>query len=86
MLILTLALIGSSSWKKNPSLSEQVDDPEYIQDYDLMGRSVQTLVDGQLSAGSHQVTFDAGRLSSGVYLYRLDTVGFTATRKMMLVK
>ncbi|CAN5428108.1 hypothetical protein BH23BAC3_BH23BAC3_28250 [soil metagenome] len=54
--------------------------------YDLTGRSVQTLVDGQLSAGSHQVTFDAGRLSSGVYLYRLETAGFTATRKMMLMK
>jgi hypothetical protein len=54
--------------------------------YDLMGRSVQTLVDGPLSAGSHQVTFDAGRLASGVYLYRLETAGFTATQKMILVK
>jgi len=53
--------------------------------YDLMGRSVQTLVDGHLSAGSHQVSFGAGRLSSGTYIYRLETAGFTATRKMMLV-
>jgi hypothetical protein len=54
--------------------------------YDLMGRAVQTLVNGSLSAGSHDVTFDASQLSSGVYLYRLDAPGFISTRKMMLVK
>lgn len=54
--------------------------------YDLMGRAVQTLVDSGFSAGRHQITFDAGRLSSGVYIYRLETPGMTATRKMMLVK
>ena len=54
--------------------------------YDLMGRTVQTLVDGNMSAGSHDITFDASQLSSGVYLYRVETPGFTSTRKMMLVK
>jgi surface protein len=54
--------------------------------YDLMGRAVHTLVDKGFSAGRHQVSFDASQLSSGVYLYRLDTPGATATRKMMLVK
>ena len=54
--------------------------------YDLTGRAVQTLVNGNLPAGSHLVTFDASQLSSGVYLYRLSSPGFTATRKMMLVK
>ena len=54
--------------------------------YDLMGRAVQTLADKGFPAGRHQVTFDASRLSSGVYLYRLEAPGATATRKMMLVK
>lgn len=54
--------------------------------YDMMGRSVMTLVDKPFSAGSHQVRLDAGRLSSGVYLYSLEASGMTATRKMMLVK
>ena len=51
-----------------------------------MGRTVQTLVNGNLPAGSHNATFDASQLSSGVYLYRLKAPGFTSTRKMMLVK
>lgn len=54
--------------------------------YDLTGRSVQILADRTFAAGSHQVTFDASQLSSGVYLYRLESPGYTATRKMMLVK
>lgn len=54
--------------------------------YDLTGRTIQTLLDGNLTAGSHQVLFDGSRLSSGVYLYRLETVGYRSTRKMMLVK
>jgi len=40
-----------------------------------------------ISAGNHTVTFDASRLSSGVYLYRLGLQnGQQITRKMMLVK
>jgi DNA-binding beta-propeller fold protein YncE len=54
--------------------------------FDLTGRAVQTLVNGNLPAGSHLVTFDASQLSSGVYLYQLVAPGFTSTRKMMLVK
>lgn len=54
--------------------------------YDLTGRTVKTLVDNSFSAGRHQIKFDASQLSSGVYLYRLETPGMTATRKMMLVK
>ena len=53
---------------------------------DLMGRKVATLVDEWLPAGNRTVTFDAGNLSSGVYLYRLQADGYTETRKMMLVK
>ena len=54
--------------------------------YDVLGRRVATLIDGKRSAGAHTVNFDASRLSSGVYLYRLQTSQVTKTRKMMLVK
>ncbi len=54
--------------------------------FDILGREVATLVDGFQKAGPHRVTFDAGHLSSGIYLYRLESATHTQTRKMMLMK
>ncbi len=58
--------------------------------YDVIGREVATLVNGQQGAGTYSVTFGAGNggrsLASGVYFYRLESGSFTATHKMMLLK
>ncbi len=54
--------------------------------YDLLGREVETLVDGEISAGVHRVTFDASRFASGIYFYRLQAGNFTATKKLLLLK
>jgi hypothetical protein len=54
--------------------------------YDLMGREVVTLVDGQQGPGSYRAELDASHLSNGVYFYRLQTGGYSQTRKLMLVK
>ena len=55
--------------------------------FDLLGREVATLIDGELyNKGSHQAKFDASALASGLYLYRLEAGGFIQTRKMMLIK
>jgi hypothetical protein len=54
--------------------------------YNLLGRKVMELVNGQQSAGYHTTTFDASGLSSGVYLYKLTTPSFTETKKMLLIK
>lgn len=54
--------------------------------YDMLGREVQTLINKRMSTGNHTVQFDASNLSSGVYLYRLETAGVQLTRKMTLLK
>jgi glucuronoarabinoxylan endo-1,4-beta-xylanase len=54
--------------------------------FDVLGREVATLINARQSAGRYRVEFNASRLSSGVYFYRLETQNFSQTRKMFLVK
>ena len=54
--------------------------------YDVMGRQVGILVSGEQAAGTHRVVFDASHLTSGLYLYRLDTAAGRLTRKMTLLR
>jgi len=54
--------------------------------YDVLGREVATLINAKQTAGSHETTFNAGKLSSGVYFYRINAGTFTAVKKLMLVK
>ncbi|MBK6765548.1 MAG: T9SS type A sorting domain-containing protein [bacterium] len=54
--------------------------------YDVLGRMTNTLYDGKLAAGSHQMQFDGNRLSSGAYFVRLETPNHSATQKAVLLK
>lgn len=54
--------------------------------YDVLGRQVSLLVNEHKSAGSYEVNFDATRLASGVYIYRLEAGDTFRTKRMMLVK
>ena len=54
--------------------------------YDILGREIAVLVNEVMPAGTHSVTFDAGGLSSGVYLVRLEAGGVTRTRRVSLIK
>ena len=54
--------------------------------YDILGREIKTLVNKQLMPGSYEVEWNASNNPSGIYFYRLETEGFTQTRKMVLVK
>lgn len=54
--------------------------------YDILGREVATLAQGNKAAGNYEVTFNGGDLASGVYLYRLIAGDRAETRKMNLVK
>jgi len=54
--------------------------------YNILGKEVAALINGELESGSHEVIFDGSNLSSGVYFYTITSGTFTETRKMMLMK
>jgi hypothetical protein len=54
--------------------------------FTLTGQRVATLQNGMVSAGSHEVRFDAGNLANGIYLVRLQGAGFSQTQKITLLK
>ena len=54
--------------------------------YDVLGRNVATLVDGQKSPGEYSIVMDGSRLSSGVYFYTIQAGSFTQTKKFALIK
>jgi len=54
--------------------------------YNLMGQEVATLVSGDQNAGSYTIPFDASRLCSGVYLYRLQAGTSVDVKRMLLIK
>ena len=60
--------------------------PVLLQVYDLHGRVVEKLVDKVLIPGVHTVQWNASKLSSGVYFYRLRTTDGQITKKMVVVK
>jgi N-acetylneuraminic acid mutarotase len=54
--------------------------------HDTLGRQVSVLASGVQPAGSHEVSFDATGLPSGVYLYRLQAGEYAMAKRMMVVK
>jgi hypothetical protein len=54
--------------------------------YNVLGQEVESLVDRNMDAGSHTVSWDASNYSSGVYFYRISAENFTETKKMMMLK
>mgnify|MGYP001259493346 CR=1 FL=1 len=79
----------------NPSttinFSLAVDSKISLKIFNVLGQEVASLLNGQMSAGSQKVSFDASSLNSGVYFYRLEADGidgqkFSSTKKMILTK
>lgn len=54
--------------------------------YNVLGKEVANILNGELKAGLHQVSFDASNLPSGVYMYTVSSGSFTESRKMMFLK
>jgi hypothetical protein len=54
--------------------------------FNTLGQKVQTLVNKVLTVGTYDISFDASKLASGVYLYRLKTPSFEGVKKMTVLK
>jgi hypothetical protein len=74
----------------NPSTTIQFSIPEAgkvsLKVFNLLGQQVAALVDGVHNAGRYNVTFDASKLSTGVYFYQLQLENSRSVKKMMLLK
>ena len=53
---------------------------------DAIGQEIATLINQDLTAGVHDINFNASELNSGVYFYRLEAGNFVETKKMVLMK
>lgn len=62
------------------------DGPASMVIYDMLGREVSTLFNGQQSAGTYDLRFDGSNLASGIYIYRLQAEGKVLTRMFTLIK
>jgi photosystem II stability/assembly factor-like uncharacterized protein len=54
--------------------------------YDVRGNEIENIVTERQAAGSYSYTFNASGYPSGIYFYKLETMGFSETKKMVLVK
>jgi len=74
----------------NPSTSIQysVSNGQYVslKVYDVLGTEVATLVNEEKPQGTYEVEFDGTDLPSGIYIYRLTSGSFTASKKLVLLK
>jgi aminopeptidase N len=74
----------------NPSTTIEYTIPESgivtLKIYDVLGKEVATLVNGQNDAGKHKVEFDATGFNSGVYFYRIENGSSVETKKLVLLK
>jgi glycosidase len=74
----------------NPSTTIRYSIPERakvtLKIFDITGRELLTLLNGELNAGNYELNFNASKLSSGVYFYTLRSNTFSSTKKMLLLK
>ena len=54
--------------------------------YDVLGREVANLVNEYMPSGRYKITWDASKMASGIYVYRMTAGKFTTSRKMLLMK
>jgi hypothetical protein len=57
-----------------------------LQVYNSLGEEIKTLVNGYKEAGTYEANFNASRLSSGIYYYKIESGNFTSVKKMIFLK
>jgi hypothetical protein len=74
----------------NPATLIQFDIPKdsYVKlsVFNILGQEIQVLVNRHMSTGSYKINFDASKLNSGVYFYRIEANSFISVRKMLIAK
>lgn len=74
----------------NPSTTIQFVVPEAgmysLKVYNVLGEEVADLINNQLASGQHKVNFDASKLASGMYIYKLSGNNVNISKKMILMK
>ena len=74
----------------NPYTKIKFDLPENtiveIKVFDITGAEVDILLSENMNAGSYELNYNAGKLTSGVYFYQIITSNFSETRRMVLLK
>jgi hypothetical protein len=72
----------------NTTINYQISKPGLVtlKTYDILGRQVATLINENKVAGFYDITFDASKLPSGVYIYQLKVNDFVTSKKMNLLK
>ena len=89
-LLQTFALYQNYPNPFNPSTSIRFDIPKdglvKLVLYDVLGKEVATIVNGEKTAGSYIIDFNAGNLTSGIYFYKLTASDFSDIKKMVLLK
>jgi photosystem II stability/assembly factor-like uncharacterized protein len=72
----------------NTTICYQIPQREFVslKIYNLMGEEIKTLVNEEQSAGTYNIKFNGGNLSSGIYFYTLKSGNFIKTKKFILLK
>jgi len=74
----------------NPTTGIKFDVPKNtfvtLKVYDVLGKEVATLIKEEREAGSYNVDWNASFYPSGVYFYKLESKGFSETKRMLMIK
>jgi hypothetical protein len=74
----------------NPSTTISFTNPQHgfvtLKLFDILGREVRVIYQGEMTAGQHNINFYAGGLASGIYIYSLQINDQFICRKMTLLK